>query len=228
MDTITPPPVITIDGPSGTGKGTLSLLLAKALKWHYLDSGALYRILGLLALEQNLLEPLLEASLINLALNLDLQFIPHPNYDSPQIYLKERDITSKIREERVGMAASKLASSGAIRAALLERQKTFLKAPGLVADGRDMGTIVFPEAKFKFYLIADPLERAKRRYLQLKEQGQDVNLQHLLHAIRKRDKQDEERAIAPLKPAEDAYLIDTTGLSIQAVFETLMKRIDSC
>ncbi len=208
--------VITIDGPSGSGKGTISQLLAKKLGWHFLDSGALYRILALAALKQHI--DLLDAEVLEqLALNLDLQFT------NGKIILMGQDVTDEIRSEPCSVAASKVAALPKVRKALLKRQRDFRQAPGLVADGRDMGTVVFPDAKLKIFLTASQEQRALRRYRQLQEQGINVSLSDVSDDLSQRDKRDQERTIAPLKPAKDAIIIDTTKLSIDEVLNKVME-----
>lgn len=216
-------PVITIDGASGTGKGTVSQLLAANLGWNFLDSGALYRVLALAALKHSVALDN-EKALEVLGEYLDVQFIASPD-KSPKIILESEDITNTIRTEEVGNMASIVAALPAVRASLLSRQRAFREAPGLVTDGRDMGTVVFPDAEHKFFLTASPEIRAERRYKQLKQQGLDVNLGSLLEELRQRDKRDSERAIAPLKPAEDAIIIDTDHLSVQQVVEKILEEI---
>lgn len=216
-------PVITIDGASGTGKGTVSQLLAANLGWNFLDSGALYRVLALAAQKHSVALDN-EKALEVLGEYLDVQFIASPD-KSPKIILESEDITNTIRTEEVGNMASIVAALPAVRASLLSRQRAFREAPGLVTDGRDMGTVVFPDAEHKFFLTASPEIRAERRYKQLKQQGLDVNLGSLLEELRQRDKRDSERAIAPLKPAEDAIIIDTDHLSVQQVVEKILEEI---
>lgn len=216
-------PVITIDGASGTGKGTVSQLLASHLGWNFLDSGALYRVLALAAQKHSVALDN-EKALEVLGEHLDVQFIANPD-KSPQIILESEDITNTIRTETIGNMASIVAALPAVRASLLSRQRAFRDAPGLVTDGRDMGTVVFPDAEHKFFLTASPEIRAERRYKQLKEQGLDVNLGGLLEELRQRDKRDSERAIAPLKPAEDAIIIDTDHLSVLKVVEKILEEI---
>lgn len=216
-------PVVTIDGASGTGKGTISQLLAAHLGWNFLDSGALYRVLALAAQKHSVALDN-EKALEVLGEYLDVQFIANPD-KSPKIILESEDITSTIRTETIGNAASIIAALPAVRASLLSRQRAFREYPGLVTDGRDMGTVVFPDAEYKFFLTASPEIRAERRYKQLKEQGLDVNLGSLLEELRQRDKRDSERAIAPLKPAEDAVIIDTDHLTIKQVLEKILGEI---
>lgn len=210
-------PVITVDGPSGGGKGTLSLMLAKTLGWHFLDSGALYRVLALAALRHSVALDNHKALAV-LAGHLDVIF----KHDPQQILLEGQDVTQAIRTEECGSGASVVAAIPAVRVALLERQRAFLEMPGLVADGRDMGTVIFPEADLKIFIEASPQERAKRRQLQLKQQGIDVSLDGLFAEIEKRDARDKERSVSPLVPAHDAIIIDTTHMPINAVFEKVM------
>jgi len=212
-------PVITIDGPGGSGKGTIGLLLAKKLGWHFLDSGALYRILAFAALQQQI-DLTNEPKIAALAEVIDIQF----NRD---IFLNGQCVTDSIRSENCGDAASKIAVYPAIRTALLDKQRAFCQPPGLVADGRDMGTVVFPRAFVKLFLEASVEERAKRRYFQLKDKEQSVTLQSLLEEIAARDARDKSRVTAPLKPAEDAVVIDTTGLGIEEVFDRVMAEVKS-
>ena len=211
-------PVITLDGPSGSGKGTIATLLAKQLNWNLLDSGAVYRVLACAAKRQGVaLDD--EERLVEVALKLDVHFQNH------RVWLAGDDVTSEIRLETTGMAASTLAVLPKVRAALLQRQRDFQQSPGLVADGRDMGTVVFPQAHLKVFLNASSEERARRRHLQLKEQGVDVNLASLLDEIKARDERDSQRAVAPLKPAMDAIQLDTTALSIEQVLELIMDEV---
>lgn len=207
-------PVIAVDGPSGTGKGTLSLRIAQSLGWHFLDSGALYRVLAHYATLSGV--PLDdEAAVARLARALPVTFAAGDG--EPRVLLDGRDVTAAIRTEEGGAAASVVAALPAVRAALLDRQRAFRAAPGLVADGRDMGTVVFPDAAFKLFLTASPEARAERRYKQLKGKGIDVNLAALLEDIRRRDQRDEQREVAPLQPAPDAEILDTTTLGIPEV-----------
>ena len=219
-----PAPVITIDGPSGSGKGTVAGRLANDLKWRLLDSGALYRLLAFAAANHGVAlenEPLLS----KLAAHLDVQFVGATNGKAASIILEGDDVTHSIRSEQVAAGASTVAALPAVRAALLERQRAFRELPGLVADGRDMGTVVFPDAPLKIFLTASAEERARRRYLQLKAKGDDVSLPRLLKEIRARDERDTQRAIAPLKPAADAIQLDSTELSIEQVLERIMSEI---
>ena len=219
-----PAPVITIDGPSGSGKGTVAGRLANDLKWRLLDSGALYRLLAFAAANHGVAldnEPLLS----KLAAHLDVQFVGATNGKAASIILEGDVVTHAIRSEQVAAGASTVAALPAVRAALLERQRAFREFPGLVADGRDMGTVVFPDAPLKIFLTASAEERARRRYLQLKAKGDDVSLPRLLKEIRARDERDTQRAIAPLKPAADAIQLDSTELSIEQVLERIMSEI---
>lgn len=213
-------PVIAVDGPSGTGKGTLCQRLAETLRWHFLDSGAIYRVLAHAALVRGLdLDDV--QGLARVARELPLEF--HPGgVDGVQVLLDGRDVTQDIRTEAAGNAASQVAAVPQVRAALLERQRAFRRAPGLVADGRDMGTVVFPDAALKVFLTASPEERARRRYNQLKQKGAGVSLPALLKDITERDERDRERSASPLVPAADARIIDTTSMGIDAVFEEVM------
>lgn len=216
------PVVITIDGPSGSGKGTVAGLLAEHLQWHLLDSGALYRVLALAAEKHNV--PLdNEAALEVLAVGLDVQFVVMD--DQQRIVFENIDITDAIRSEAVGANASKIAALPAVRSGLLRRQHDFLQPPGLIADGRDMGTVVFADAPLKVFLTANAEERARRRYLQLKEKGEAVTLSSLLEEIRARDGRDTNRSIAPLKPADDAIILDSTTMTIEQVLEKILSEV---
>ncbi|MFM4823813.1 (d)CMP kinase [Aeromonas bivalvium] len=212
-------PVMTIDGPSGAGKGTLCQLLAAELGWHLLDSGAIYRVLALAALHHDV-ELDSEAALVPLAANLDVQF----QVDSEQVkvVLEGEDVSRTIRSQDVSDAASKVAVFPRVREALLRRQRAFRQTPGLIADGRDMGTVVFPDAEIKIFLDASAEERAQRRYKQLQDKGFDVNFERLLTEIQERDDRDRNRAVAPLKPAEDALVVDSTALTIDEVLATVL------
>lgn len=214
-------PVITIDGASGTGKGVVTHKIAKLLNWNILDSGVLYRVLAFAALKNNIsLDN--EAYLEQLANQLDIQFATCELGGVPRVLLDQKDVTEAIRTEKIGNAASKVGVFSAVRAALLDRQRAFCKTPGLVTDGRDMGTVVFPDADIKVFLLASPEERAMRRYNQLKEMGIHGNLSDLVMELKERDKRDQERVIAPLKPAVDAICIDTDHLTIEQVVERIM------
>ena len=212
--------VIAIDGPSGSGKGTISRRVAVELGFHLLDSGALYRLVALAA-EDACISLRNTKGLADLARNLDVRF-ESDEEGGERVWLSGRDVTGSLRSEETGAGASVVAQLEAVRDALLERQRTFRRPPGLVADGRDMGTKVFTDAALKIYLTASAEERAKRRHKQLKEKGLDVSLAALSRDIEKRDRRDSERTIAPLKPAEDAKLLDTTGKSIEAVTQQVL------
>ena len=216
-------PVVTIDGPGGAGKGTLCMLLATKLGWHLLDSGAIYRVLAVAA---NRREIALDDvnSLADLASKLDVRF-PIEN-DQVLIVLDSQDVTAEIRTEATGNLASKVAAYPEVRAALLHRQQNFAQYPGLIADGRDMGTVVFPTAQLKVFLDASAEERAKRRQLQLQLKGINVNFDNLLQEIQERDFRDRNRPVAPLKPADDAILIDSTSMSIDAVFNQVLQLVN--
>ncbi|MEX2353490.1 MAG: (d)CMP kinase [Gammaproteobacteria bacterium] len=209
-------PVITVDGPSGTGKGTVCFRLAGILNWHMLDSGALYRTLAVAALKAGIgLGDTPELS--RLAGALDVSFREASDGTGFAVYLGEEEVTPLIRTEKCGNAASKIAPYPGVRQGLLMRQRAFKQPPGLIADGRDMGTVVFPDAPLKIYLTASPAERAKRRYKQLMEQGFSVNLARLSAEIAERDDRDQGRTQSPLKPAPGAFVIDTTGVIIEEV-----------
>jgi cytidylate kinase len=210
-------PVITIDGPAGSGKGTLCRLLAQHLGWNMLDSGSTYRLLALAA-QRSYLDLTNEAALAELTHALDISFDVHMP-GAVRVYLDKEDVSLALRTEECSQLASKLAAFAKVRSAMLEKQRAFCKLPGLVTDGRDMGTVVFPEAHVKFFLIAHPEERAKRRYKQLKEKGIDANIAEILEELKVRDERDRTRAVAPLKPASDAITLDSSTLSIDAVFE---------
>jgi cytidylate kinase len=215
-------PVIAVDGPGGVGKGTLSRRLAAHLGFHLLDSGALYRLVALAAQAQSV--PLGdEEALANLAAQLEVEFRLLNHEDVVRPVLHGRVVGEELRSERCGDNASRIAGYPRVRAALLARQRAFRRPPGLVADGRDMGTVVFPDSEVKIFLTASLEERAQRRYKQLIAKGIGVNLAPLLGEISARDKRDRERSVAPMKPASDAVVIDTTALGIDDVFEHVMK-----
>lgn len=213
-------PVITIDGPGGSGKGTLAGMLAARLGWHLLDSGALYRLLALAAHNHGA-DLTNEEMLTGLAAHLDVQFIAAEGDQEQRTVLEGEDVSRAIRTETIGAGASRVAVLPAVRQALLARQQAFREMPGLVADGRDMGTVVFPDAQLKIFLTASPEIRAERRYRQLLEKGETASLAGLLDEINARDERDMNRSIAPLRPAEDAILIDSSHMSIENVLETV-------
>ncbi|MBD3611140.1 MAG: (d)CMP kinase [Hydrogenovibrio crunogenus] len=210
--------VVTIDGPSGVGKGTLAQFLCCKTGFHLLDSGAIYRSLAYGALEEGIAFDNLPG-LVVLAENLPVKFVEN------SILYREKDITSKVRTEEVAAVASKVAAIPEVRAALLKRQKDFAQPPGLIADGRDMGTVVFPNAPVKLFLTASAEERAKRRVKQLKNQGVDVNIRQITQDIMERDERDRTRKSSPLVPAEDALEIDTTHLSIEEVCQMALNQL---
>jgi cytidylate kinase len=211
------PPVIAIDGPSASGKGTVAQRVARVLGFHYLDSGALYRLVALAAARSGVSwqdEP----RLAPVAAALDVRF------EGDEIYLNQELVTDSVRREETGAGASQVAVWPAVRAALLARQRAFRQAPGLVADGRDMGAVVFPDAGLKLYLTADAATRAERRYKQLIAKGLNANMAALLQDIRERDRRDSERAAAPLQKTDDAIFLDTTQLSIEAAVDAVLAR----
>jgi len=209
-------PILTIDGPSGSGKGTIAHQMAEELGWHYLDSGALYRVLAQAALKHQIELEQIE-QLAQLAEQLDVVFAVEAG--ELKVLLEGEDVSLLIRSEKAGNAASKVAAIPEVRTALLARQRAFRQAPGLVTDGRDMGTVVFPTAKYKVFLNASAEIRAQRRHKQLKEKGIESNLAGLVAEIAERDQRDTERTVAPLKPAEDAIIIDSTQLAITTVLQ---------
>ena len=214
-----PVPVLTIDGPSGAGKGTVSRLVAGRLGWHYLDSGALYRAVGVAAswADLDLSDP---AALVRCTFDTDIRF--QDDGGNLRVIVNGTDATDELRLETTGTLASAIAAIPEVRAALKERQRAFRREPGLVADGRDMGTVIFPDATTKVFLTASAEERARRRHNQLKEKGVSVTFDRLLREILSRDARDAQRAVAPLKPADDAVLLDTTGLSIDEVVDRVL------
>ncbi|MGK2889361.1 MAG: (d)CMP kinase [Candidatus Malihini olakiniferum] len=207
-------PVITVDGPSGAGKGTLCKALAETLQWNLLDSGAIYRVLALAALHHQV-DIGLEEALVTLAPHLDMRFVAEEV--QLKVILEGEDVSNEIRNETVGNTASQAAAFPRVREALLCRQRAFRDAPGLVADGRDMGTVVFPDAPVKIFLDASAEERAQRRMLQLQEKGFNVSFERLLYEIKERDARDRNRPVAPLFPAADALVLDSTNMSIDDV-----------
>jgi cytidylate kinase len=216
-------PVICLDGPSGVGKGTICLAVAKKLGWHILDSGSLYRITALQVsrkFPETEVVDIDESQLVEIAENLNVTY--EEESGELAIILDGQEISSLIRNEKIGDIASKVAAIPVIRSALLERQRAFLQQPGLIADGRDMGTVVFPDAPLKIFMTASAEERAQRRYKQLKDKGIDVNLAPLIEELRQRDERDMNRETAPLKPASDAIIIDTTTLDIEQVTKEVM------
>ncbi len=213
-------PVIAVDGPSGSGKGTLAKALARQLGWHLLDSGALYRIIGCVCALENI-DPAAEAAVAARAAQLDITFTD--GQVKVRVADTLMDLAERIRTEDAGVQASVVAALPAVRQAVLALQHNFRRLPGLVADGRDMGTVVFPDAGLKIFLDASPEERALRRYKQLKNKGLSVSLRGLLEQIHERDARDRGRAVAPLKPAEDALVIDSTNMSIDTVLQRVLE-----
>jgi len=218
-----PVPVITIDGPGGSGKGTVAMRLAEGLGWHFLDSGALYRLVAVAAMDRGVAAGD-EAALGDLARSLDVSF--GVSGDGMVVLLDGNYITGRLRSEEVSAFSSRVAALPAVRAALVERQRAFRRAPGLVADGRDMGTVIFPDAVLKIFLTASAEARAQRRYKQLKEKGENVTLSRLLREIRKRDERDSTRSVSPLVPASDAHVVDSTELSVKEVLQVILNLLE--
>lgn len=215
-------PVITIDGPGGSGKGTISRLVAEKLGWHLLDSGAIYRVLSVAAMHHDFSAED-EESLVALAADLDVEFRINENTGNTHVILEGEDVTETIRLEKVGMNASRIAALPRVREALLRRQRGFRQLPGLVADGRDMGTVVFSDAEAKIFLTASAEERAQRRFLQLQEKGIDANMSSLIAEINERDERDSNRSVAPMKAAEGSLLLDSTGKPIEQVLQEVLE-----
>lgn len=213
-------PVIAIDGPSGSGKGTIARQVATALAFHLLDSGALYRLVAL-AMNRREIDSPDEEAIASIAAALDVRFSTD-EYGCEQVWLSGEEVSAELRTEECGLLASRIAALPMVRRALLNLQKSFRQAPGLVADGRDMGTTVFPDANLKVFLTASAEERAKRRHKQLNDKGIDVSLAALSRDIEDRDRRDSERSVAPLKPAEDARLLDSSNLTIDEVTRTVL------
>ncbi|MES9923267.1 MAG: (d)CMP kinase [Candidatus Thiodiazotropha endolucinida] len=213
-------PVITVDGPSGSGKGTLAQRIAEALGWHFLDSGAIYRVLGLMVERAGIGGENVD-KIADMAKSMPLSF------DQGRVLLDGEDVSRIIRTETIGNAASKVAAIPQVREALLAWQRNYARSPGLVADGRDMGTVVFPQAKVKIFLTASAEERAQRRYKQLKEKGLGVNLARLTEEIRERDERDSKRAVAPLVASESAYQLDSTAMTIDEVYGQAMQIVSA-
>jgi cytidylate kinase len=217
-------PVITIDGPSGSGKGTISRRLAQQLGWHFLDSGALYRLVGLGG-AKHAISNHDETAITDYARHLQVRFEADDPEDEPRIFLEDQDVTTDLRTEICGELASQVAAIPAVREALLERQRNFRQAPGLVADGRDMGTTVFPLANLKIFLTASAEVRAQRRYKQLNDKGISVNLAALVHDINQRDARDRTRSVSPLVPAADAIIVDTSEMDIPQVMKHVQELV---
>lgn len=217
-------PVVCIDGPGGAGKGTVAKAVATQLEYHLLDSGAIYRVMALAVQKQAIDIDDMDA-LVDCAKTLDVKFVT-PDSGLVETWLQGENVTAELRLESTAEMASLVAAKSPVRDALMQRQRDFAQAPGLVADGRDMGTIVFPEAPVKVFLTASAEERAKRRQKQLQEQGKSVSIARLLEAIEERDARDMNRSVAPLQPAEDAITIDTTELSITEVVTQVLERVN--
>lgn len=217
-------PVLTLDGPSGVGKGTVASIIAQKLDWHLLDSGAIYRAFAIVASNNDIKIDDIDG-LLKLANNFDISFKLNSNHEPLNVYLNNVEVSSELRTEKTAALASQFAKIESLRKTLLVKQRQFKKLPGLVADGRDMGTVVFPDASFKVFLTAEVEERAKRRLKQLQETGIAGNISHTLAEVQKRDERDVNRQHSPLKPAKDALVIDTTNLTINEVITKVMALI---
>jgi len=217
-------PVLTLDGPSGVGKGTVASIIAQKLDWHLLDSGAIYRAFAIVASNNDIKIDDIDG-LLKLANNFDISFKLNSNHEPLNVYLNNAEVSSELRTEKTAELASQFAKIKSLRKTLLVKQRQFKKLPGLVADGRDMGTVVFPDAPFKVFLTAEVEERAKRRLKQLQEAGIAGNISHTLAEVQKRDERDVNRQHSPLKPAKDALVIDTTNLTINEVITKVMALI---
>jgi len=217
-------PVLTLDGPSGVGKGTVASIIAQKLDWHLLDSGAIYRAFAIVARDNDIKIDDIDG-LLKLANNFDISFKLNSNHKPLNVYLNNVEVSSELRTEKTAALASQFAKIESLRKVLLVKQRQFKKLPGLVADGRDMGTVVFPDAPFKVFLTAEVSERAKRRLKQLQESGIAGNISHTLEEVQKRDERDVNRQHSPLKPAKDALVIDTTNLTINEVITKVMALI---
>ena len=226
VDSVTTVPMIAIDGPSGSGKGTLAKRLAKRFGWHLLDSGAIYRVLALAALHHHI-ELDDEDGLSALAVHLDVSFEAREGSEVVSVMLEGEDVSHSIRTEECGAAASKIAPFPKVREALLRRQRAFRMTPGLIADGRDMGTVVFPDARVKIFLTASAEERARRRVAQLQNAGQSANIAQILSDIQARDERDMNRAVAPLRPAADALELDSTEIDLDRVEQLVVEYAQS-
>ena len=217
-------PVLTLDGPSGVGKGTVASIIAQKLDWHLLDSGAIYRAFAIVARDNDIKIDDIDG-LLKLANNFDISFKLNSNHEPLNVYLNNVEVSSELRTEKTAALASQFAKIESLRKTLLVKQRQFKKLPGLVADGRDMGTVVFPDAPFKVFLTAEVEERAKRRLKQLQETGIAGNISHTLAEVQKRDERDVNRQHSPLMPAKDALVIDTTNLTINEVITKVMALI---
>ena len=217
-------PVLTLDGPSGVGKGTVASIIAQKLDWHLLDSGAIYRAFAIVARDNDIKIDDIDG-LLKLANNFDISFKLNSNHEPLNVYLNNVEVSSELRTEKTAALASQFAKIESLRKVLLVKQRQFKKLPGLVADGRDMGTVVFPDAPFKVFLTAEVEERAKRRLKQLQETGIAGNISHTLAEVQKRDERDVNRQHSPLMPAKDALVIDTTNLTINEVITKVMALI---